>query len=207
MVRFTVGFDLDMTLIDPRPGMIALFDLLKSETGYPLDGRAFATRLGPPLTDEFAHYGIVGAEADALVALYRAHYAEVVIPRTAALPGAHDALAAVAAHGGESVVVSGKHTASVRGHLDALGMNVAAAVGGLWSTAKAGALREHGAEMYVGDHVGDIAGARAADALAIGVATGPMTQADLTIAGADVVLQDLTGFAEWLDSYLAATVH
>lgn len=187
--------------------MIAVFDVLKAETGYPLDGRLFATRLGPPLMDEFAHYGIVGAEADMLVDLYRAHYAEIVIPKTVALPGAHAALAAVAAHGGKSVVVSGKHTSSVQQHLDALGMRVSAAVGGLWSTAKAGALREYGAEMYVGDHVGDIAGARAADALAIGVATGPMTGADLTIAGADVVLQDLTGFAAWLDSYLAATVH
>jgi len=206
-VSFTVGFDLDMTLIDPRPGMIALFDALKDETGYQLDGAAFATRLGPPLTDEFAHYGIVGAEADALVARYRARYAEIVIPRTTALPGAYEALAAVAAHGGEVVVVSGKHTPNVRAHLDALGLTVAAAVGELWSTGKAAALREHGAEMYIGDHVGDIAGARAADALAVGVATGPMTAADLTIAGADVVLADLTGFAPWLDSYLAATVH
>ncbi|MEO7126816.1 MAG: haloacid dehalogenase-like hydrolase [Nakamurella sp.] len=206
-MRFTVGFDLDMTLIDPRPGMVALFDVLKAETGYPLDGAAFATRLGPPLTDEFAHYGIVGAEADALVERYRAHYAEIVIPLTVALPGAHAALAAVAAHGGDCVVVSGKHTLSVERHLEALGMNVSAAVGGLWSTAKASALREYSAEMFVGDHVGDIAGARAADALAIGVATGPMTEADLTIAGADVVLVDLTGFAAWLDSYLAATVH
>jgi phosphoglycolate phosphatase len=206
-VSFTVGFDLDMTLIDPRPGMIALFDVLKAETGYPLDGAAFATRLGPPLTDEFAHYGIVGAEADALVARYRARYAEIVIPVTTALPGAREALAAVAAHGGEVVVVSGKHTPSVQAHLDALGMPVAAVVGELWSTGKAAALREHGAEMYIGDHVGDIAGARAADALAIGVATGPMTAADLTIAGADVVLDDLTEFAAWLDTYLAATVH
>lgn len=196
-----------MTLIDPRPGMIALFDLLGRETGYPLDGRAFITRLGPPLIDEFAHYGIVGAEADELVARYRAHYAEVVIPSTVALPGAFAALDAVAAHGGEVIVISGKHGPNVQSHLDALGMRVAAVAGELWSTGKAQALRDHGAEIYVGDHVGDIAGARAADALAVGVATGPMTAADLTIAGADVVLDDLTGFATWLDSYLAATVH
>lgn len=207
IVTFTVGFDLDMTLIDPRPGMIALFDVLKAETGYPLDGAAFATRLGPPLQDEFAHYGIVGAEAEALVAQYRARYAEIVIPKTTALPGAREALDAVVEHGGEVVVVSGKHGPSVQAHLDALGMEVQAVVGELWSTGKAKALREHGAEMYIGDHVGDIAGARAADALAIGVATGPMTEADLTIAGADVVLRDLTEFAAWLGSYLAATVH
>lgn len=196
-----------MTLIDPRPGMITLFDILRSETGYPLDGRAFVTRLGPPLVDEFAHYGIVGREADLLVERYRAQYAEVVIPATAAMPGAYAALAAVEAHGGEVVVVSGKHGPNVQAHLDALGMRVRGVAGDLWSTGKAAALRDHGAEVYVGDHVGDIAGARAADALAVGVASGPMTAADLTIAGADVVLDDLTAFAPWLDSYLAATVH
>lgn len=196
-----------MTLIDPRPGMIALFDLLSAETGYPLDGAAFVTRLGPPLIDEFAHYGIVGAQAERLVERYRAHYAQVVIPLTVALPGAYAALAAVEARGGRSVVISGKHTPNVRAHLDALGMRVAAVSGDLWSTGKAAALREYSAEVYVGDHVGDIAGARAADALAVGVATGPMTAIDLTIAGADVVLDDLTAFVSWFDSYLAATVH
>lgn len=206
-MSFTVGFDLDMTLIDPRDGMAALFDVLAAETGYPLDGAAFITRLGPPLEVEFARYGIVGAESDRLVARYRELYSGIVIPATRPLPGAVDALAAVARRGGDSVVISGKHTANVRAHIDALGWSVTAVVGNLWSTAKAEALRQYGAEMYIGDHVGDIAGARAADALAIGVATGPMTAADLTIAGADVVLDDLTGFAPWLESYLAATVH
>jgi phosphoglycolate phosphatase len=206
-VTFTVGFDLDMTLIDPRAGMVALFDVLAAETGIPLDGAAFVTRLGPPLEDEFARYGLVGTESERLVARYRALYADIVIPATEPLPGAREALAAVASHGGETVVISAKHERHVRGHLDALGFEVAAVAGELWATGKADALRAYGAEVYVGDHVGDIAGARAADALAVGVATGPMTMADLTIAGADVVLPDLSGFAAWLDSYLAATVH
>lgn len=196
-----------MTLIDPRAGMVELFQILASETGIPLDGHAFVTRLGPPLADEFARYGVVGAESDALVARYRALYADIVIPKTVALPGAYEAVQLIADRGGSTVVVSGKYTRHVRGHIDALGLAVLAAVGDLWSTQKATALREYGAEVYIGDHVGDIAGARAADALAVGVATGPMTVADLTIAGADVVLDDLTGFPAWLDSYLAATVH
>ena len=206
-MSFTVGFDLDMTLIDPRAGMVALFDMLATETGIPLDGAVFVTRLGPPLADEFARYGITGAESDRLVERYRALYADVVIPATVPLPGARDALAAVASRGGESVVISGKFGRHVTAHLDALGFAVAGVSGELWATGKADALRAFGAEVYVGDHVGDIAGARAADALAVGVATGPMTAAELMIAGADVVLPDLTGFGAWLDSYLTATVH
>jgi hypothetical protein len=34
-----------------------------------------------------------------------------------------------------------------------------------------------------------------------------MTMADLTIAGAEAVLPDLTHFPAWLQTYLAATVH
>ncbi len=206
-MSFTVGFDLDMTLIDPRAGLVTLFDVLKGETGIPLDGRAFVTRLGPPLTDEFARYGVVGEAAADLVDRYRELYRDVVVPSTVAMPGALDAVASVSARGGSVIVVSAKHPRLVREHLDALGIETVAIAGGLWSTAKAAALVAAGAEIYVGDHVADIAGARAADALAVGVATGPMTAEDLTTAGADLVLDDLTGFPAWLDNYLSATVH
>jgi uncharacterized protein len=50
--------------------------------------------------------------------------------------------------------------------------------------------------------VADIAGARAADALSVGVATGPVSADELRAAGADVVLDDLHGFADWLDEHL-----
>lgn len=196
-----------MTLIDPRPGMVELFDVLRAETGIPLDGAGFVTRLGPPLSQEFARYGVTGAASEQLIDRYRELYAPIVIPQTVALPGARAALAAVAERGGQSIVVSGKHTPNVAAHLAALQMDVAGIAGGLWSTQKAEVLRSYHAEMYVGDHVGDIAGARAADALAIGVATGPMTASDLTVAGADTVLADLTEFPAWLGNYLAATVH
>lgn len=196
-----------MTLIDPRPGMVELFDALAARTGYPLDGRAFVTRLGPPLIDEFARYGIVGAAADELVEHYRALYADVVIPATVLLPGARDAVASVADRGGSVVVISAKHTRHIHGHLQAAGLSVSAVAGGLWSSGKAQALVRHEAEIYVGDHIGDMVGAQAADALAVGVTTGPMTAAELTAAGADVVLTDLTAFPTWLDSYLSTTVH
>src|SRR5260221_626849 len=41
-------------------------------------------------------------------------------------------------------------------------------------------------------------------AVAVAVATGPVSAADLRSAGADVVLADLRGFPAWLDGYLAA---
>jgi phosphoglycolate phosphatase len=59
-------------------------------------------------------------------------------------------------------------------------------------------LRAHGASVFVGDHVGDMIGAVAADAYPVGVLTGPCDEAALVAAGAAVVLPDLTQFADWL---------
>jgi phosphoglycolate phosphatase len=206
-VSFTVGFDLDMTLIDPREGMVEVFGVLAEEFGLPLDGVGFANRLGPPLSHELARYHLDDATVAAIIDRYRRIYPAIAIPRTVAMPGAVEALASVTARGGRAVVVTAKYEPTARRHLDVLGVQVEAVVGDLWSTGKAVALQEYGAEVYVGDHLGDITGARAADAWAVAVATGPISAADLAAAGADVVLENLTMFPDWLDSYLLATVH
>jgi len=206
-VSFTVGFDLDMTLIDPRAGMIEIFSVLATEFGLPLDGVGFASRLGPPLRHEFARYDLDEATIAALIARYREIYPGIAIPQTLAMPGAVAALRSVQDKGGRAIVVTAKYGPSAQAHLDFLGVEVAAVVGDLWSTSKAVALQEYGAEVYVGDHLGDITGARAADAWAVAVATGPISAPDLAAAGADVVLEDLTQFPAWLDAYLLATVH
>ena len=44
-----VGFDLDMTLIDTRPGCAATLTVLAAETGTDLDVEEISSRLGPPL--------------------------------------------------------------------------------------------------------------------------------------------------------------
>lgn len=206
-MSFTVGFDLDMTLIDPRAGIVTLFDMLADETGIPLDGIAFSGRLGPPLEQEFARYGLDVQTTTALVARYRELYDTVVIPVTTAMPGSMEALQAVSERGGRVVVVTGKYGPSAVAHLDALQADVQTVVGRLWASGKAAALREHQAEVYVGDHTGDVIAAREADAMAVAVATGPISAEALFKAGADVVLSDLTEFPAWLDSYLVATVH
>lgn len=196
-----------MTLIDPRPGMVALFDALSDETGHRLDGVAFASRLGPPLLTELGRYGFDEPTVQDLITRFRARYCEIVIPLTVALPGAAEALAMVHEHGGQSLVVTAKNEPHARAHLTILGLQVDAVVGSVFSGDKSAALRSAGAEVYVGDHLGDVNGARGADAMAVAVATGPISAEDLAAAGADVVLEDLTSFPAWLSSYLLATVH
>lgn len=194
--RPCVGFDLDMTLIDPRPGMIAAMAALADETGLALDGERFAANLGPPLDQVLRSFGAAEERIPALVSRFREIYPAIVLPRTVALPGAADALRAVREAGGSTLVVTGKYGPNARLHVEALGLEVDKLVGDLWSTGKATALREHGAGAYVGDHIGDMRGAVAADARAIGVTTGPCSADDLREAGADVVLSSLTEFPQ-----------
>jgi phosphoglycolate phosphatase len=199
----TVGFDLDMTLIDSRPGIKAVYDLLAAETGTAIDSDLVVTRLGPPVEQELVNW--FPAEAVPAVAdRYRALYAEHGVDDCLALPGAYQALAAVRAHGGRSLVVTGKHGPNAKLNLDALGLAADGLYGSVFGAGKGTVLREEGASVYVGDHLGDVVGARAADALAVAVATGPYSERELAEAGADVVLADLTGFPAWLDSYLRA---
>jgi phosphoglycolate phosphatase len=199
----TIGFDLDMTLIDSRPGIKQVYDLLAAETGVFIDSDLVVGRLGPPVEQELANW-FPADEVRPVARRYRALYAEHGVADCLALPGAHDALAAVRKRGGRSVVVTGKHTPNARLNLDALDLVVEGLYGSVFGAEKGTVLREEGATVYVGDHLGDIEGARTADALAVAVATGPYSAEQLRTAGADVVLADLTAFPEWLDRHLAA---
>jgi phosphoglycolate phosphatase len=200
----TVGFDLDMTLIDSRPGIRAAYDVLSAETGVFIDSALAITRLGPPLDDELAHW-FPADQIPVVADRYRELYVEHAIEPTPAMPGARDAVAAVQAAGGRVIVVTAKHEPNAELHLARLGIEVDEVIGWLWAEAKAEALLEHRASVYVGDHLGDVRGARMAGALSVAVATGPVPVADLRAAGADVVLDDLTAFPTWWADYRSGT--
>ncbi|MFJ3761676.1 HAD family hydrolase [Streptomyces sp. NPDC090080] len=196
----TVGFDLDMTLIDSRPGIHACYTALAERTGTYIDADLAITRLGPPLAEELVNWFPAERVAE-MSELYRAMYPEIAIAATPAMPGAREAIAAARGAGGRAVVVTAKYEPNAKLHLSHLGMVPDAVVGDLWAEQKAAALREHGASVYVGDHVGDVRGARTAGALSVAVATGPCDADELLAAGADVVLGDLTELPAWLAAY------
>ncbi|MEU6954496.1 HAD hydrolase-like protein [Streptomyces sp. NPDC045714] len=198
----TVGFDLDMTLVDSRPGIAAAYRALSAETGVEIDVDLVVSRIGPPLETELAHWfpaDRVAAAADR----YREIYPDHAIAPSTALAGARESVAAVRALGGRAIVVTAKYEPNAKLHLAHLGIEPDTVVGWLWAEAKGEALREHGAQVYVGDHTGDVRGARVAGALSVAVTTGPCDAAELRTAGADVVLEDLTGFPAWLAAFEA----
>ncbi len=201
MRPLVVGFDLDMTLIDTRPGIAAVWDALSAETGVAVDSADAVSRLGPPLSEEIARW-FPADQVEVVGDRFRELYPDLAVVPAPAFAGAREAVAAVHAHEGRAVVVTGKYEPNARLHLEHLGIPADECVGWLWGEQKSQALLEHGATVYVGDHVGDVIGARAAGAVSVGVATGPVSADELHAAGADVVLADLTEFPAWLDGYV-----
>ncbi|MEU5215319.1 HAD family hydrolase [Streptomyces sp. NPDC020807] len=201
---FTVGFDLDLTLLDTRPGIKAAWQVFATETGVDIDTDLVVSRLGPPLEREMAHW-FPAERVPEMVVRYRALYPLYAIEPSLPMPGAVDAIEAVREAGGRTIVVTAKKGSHAELHLKHLGIPADAVFGELWAEGKARALRAEGAQVYVGDHVGDVRGAATAGALSVAVATGPCAPEELSEAGADVVLADLTDFRAWLAGYRAGS--
>ncbi|MFI6482345.1 HAD family hydrolase [Nonomuraea sp. NPDC050663] len=195
-----VGFDLDMTLADTRSGIAACYDQLGMRLGVVFDSAAIVTRLGPPLEHELANW-LPETDIAAAARAFRELYPAYALPMTTAMPGAHEALAAVRARGGKVIVVTGKNVRDATSTVEALGFEVDEVVGSVFGSAKGSALARFGAAAYVGDHVADIEAARAGGAVSVAVATGPYTVGELREHGADVALDDLKEFASWFDGW------
>jgi len=202
--QLAVGFDLDMTLIDTVPGFAAVLRQLATEYAVELPVEELTSKLGPPLDQLLAPYlpaEQVGPAGDRFRELYPDH----AITSVPTLPGAHDALAAVRRERGRIVLVTGKYPPNAQRHVDHLGLDIDLLEGWVWGVGKAEALQREGVTVYVGDHVHDVEGARAAGALSVSVLTGGCTREELEEAGTDVVLQSLEEFPAWLDEHLLAT--
>lgn len=195
----TVGFDLDMTLVDTRAGVHDSMVRLSAELGVAIDADVVVSRLGPPLEIELAEW-LPAADVPAAADRFRELMAQSGAASCTALPGAVEAVRSVRESGGRAVVVTAKSAALAAISLGAAGIEVDAIHGWLWSEGKGAALREEGASVYVGDHPHDVLAARCSDAISVGVETGGTTPRE-----ADVLLADLTGFPAWYADHLLDT--
>ncbi len=201
MSTLTVGFDLDLTLVDSRAGIVATMQAVLAGHGASVDDDAVAATIGIPLEDALAQWlpaGQVGAAAGR----YRELYPVLGIPATTVLPGAAEALEAVRRESGRVVVVTAKAAHLAEATLAAVGLHVDDVAGHAYAAAKGVLLEERGAHVYVGDHVGDMVAAGVAGAAAVAVATGGTPREALRAQGADVVLDDLRAFPAWLSAFL-----
>ena len=216
-------WNIDLTLVDvaivTRDAFAAAF---REVTGRPLVKLAPAR--GRPdsevIFETLALNGVAASDdhlpafVDALAAAF-AERRDRIAERGRVMPGAREALAAVARLDG---VVQSVLTGTIRGNavlkLRAFGLDeyVDFEIGGygeevypkatLLQVARSRAADRYGAAftaattVLIGDSVRDVQAARIGGAAMIAVASGSATAAELTAAGADVVLPDLTDSAQ-----------
>ncbi|WP_211658356.1 HAD family hydrolase [Phytoactinopolyspora halophila] len=202
-MHLVVGFDLDLTLVDSADGITASFVEAARRVDVTIDPDELRPLVGLPLPDTMARF-VPRESLPTAIAAYREVYPSLGVPASKLLPGAAEAIAAVTAHGGRVIVISAKIASAVRQVLEHVGLEAHDVVGERFAETKGDALREHGAVIHVGDHPGDMIGARSADVCAVGVTTGGHDAVALREAGADVVFTDLLDFPYWLDDFIAA---
>jgi uncharacterized protein len=201
VLRPVVGFDLDLTLVDPRVGVAASYRELSWRTGVPIDADEVAQRVGPQLEIELARW-FPPDDVPAIADVYREIFAVHGVAATTALPGAVAALAEVRRQGGRSVVITAKSAPLAQATLDALGLAPDQLLAWRWAEGKTAALVEVGADLYVGDHVADMRSAAAAGVFAVGVTTGADDADALADAGSDVILGSVAELPAWLSEHL-----
>jgi len=196
-----VGFDLDMTLIDPRRSIRSALAALSEESGVAIDAGLVLSTLGPPLEVALAPW-FDGAALERACRRFRQLHEPTLTDQTDPMPGAIEAVGAVRALGGKTVVITAKYEPHARTSMQAVGIVVDAVVGWRYGPEKGEALRDHAAQVYVGDHAADVLAARVGGCVAVAVATGGTTEPELRDAGADVVIRDLFAFPPWLERWM-----
>ena len=192
-----VGFDLDMTLIDPRRSVRSALATLSEETGAAIDVELVVAALGPPLEVALSPW-FEGDQLERACWRYRDIHGALLADNTEPMPGAVEAVSAVRDLGGRVIVVTAKYEPHARDSLEAVGIAADAVIGWKYGAEKGEALRDHGARIYVGDHTADVLAAQVGGAISVAVATGGTSPSALAEAGADFVLGDLADFPHWL---------
>lgn len=203
-----VGFDLDLTLVDSAERITTCVVAALAEHGVDVGPEDVRPTIGVPLALALLEIvpGLDDALRDRVVARYRALQAAPDAPAVPVLAGAREALEAVRAAGGRTLVISGKAQAALEGVLAETGLAALAdvVVGDRFAEQKGVVLVELGATAYVGDHPGDVVAALTAGVAGLAVATGSFDEAGLRAAGATTVVADLLAFPSWLAEHVAA---
>lgn len=120
----TIVFDLDGTLVDSLPDIIASFQHGFASMGLPVPADTEVRPLiGQPLEDMYAHFA--PAHAESLCVVYREHYARNFVNRSRPYPGVVELLRTLRERGYKLAIATTKRTDMARRFIEALGMTPA----------------------------------------------------------------------------------
>jgi phosphoglycolate phosphatase len=109
----TVIFDLDGTVSDSAPGILASLDHAFNETGYPPPDD-LVRFIGPPFETAFRAEGFTPDEITILMASYRAHYWDIGAFVNTVYPGIEDVLDTLATDGFRLAIATSKPEPTAR---------------------------------------------------------------------------------------------
>lgn len=195
-----VVFDLDGTLVDSLPDIVASFQHAFTTVGLapPADAEVRAL-IGQPL--EAMYLCFAPAHVPALVAAYREHYPRNFVNRSRPFPGVTDVLVELRARGYRLAVATTKRTDMARRFVDALGLG--AALDHVQGTDgfphkpapdvvhRALAALGTGGTWMVGDTAFDVEAGRAAGLRTYAVTWGTHAESELAAARPDELQPDL----------------
>ena len=197
-------FDLDGTLCESGPGIMAAVRYALVKRGYPVPEAQLEAFIGPPLTDSFAKYcGMDKEEALRAVADYREYYVEKGVYESRPYDGITDTLEQLRAYGIFLAVASSKPEPMVlqmMEHFDLIRYFDCICGASLdESKAKKKQVIAHALKrchlydrqqvVMIGDRAEDMQGAKKNGLTACGVLYGYGTKEELLKAGADYIIK------------------
>ena len=202
-----VGFDLDMTLIDPRRSVRSALERSERGTRWsPSTSSSSCRRSDHPSRRRWPRGSKVTLSSEACWR-YRELCTAPSSPRdTDPMPGAVEAVRAVRdRRAAKCVVITAKYEPHAHISLEAVGIEADAVVGWKYGPAKGDVLRDHGAQLYVGDHPADVLAAQAGGTLCVAVASGG-THVDRSLRSTPAprsCSRVSLAFPPWLEGWLA----
>lgn len=207
-------FDLDGTVTDPMQGITRSVDYALKHFGIAVnDFRELCPFIGPPLKDSFMEfYHFTEVQAEEAVKKYRERYSEMGLYENEVYPGITEFLEQARQKGYQLMMATSKPDVFAKlilehFHLDGYFSFVGGSGldGSRHTKAEviAYVLHENGIRnlhevVMIGDRKHDIIGAKAVGIDSIGVLYGYGDKEELTVAGADYIVEDIAGLGELL---------
>lgn len=204
-------FDLDGTLTDSSEGITKCAQLALRHFGIEADElEPLKVFIGPPLRETFPKYGIPEDRVEEAIAVFRSRYHVTGKFENRPYDGIPQVLEALKQAGYPMFVATSKPETTAREILDKFGMTqyfrvICGATMDGRIDSKEDVLKyllarigEADDAVMIGDTVYDVLGAKAVDIPTIGVSWGFGTRAELTEAGAEVVLDRPEALVEYL---------